>query len=95
MSYGQEMASRTEAVIAQQNRLLKLDTPLGANVLLPQRVVAHERLGRSYDYTVDFISVRHNIALKDLVAKPVTLWIRQTDLTYADSRLRAYNQKTW
>jgi type VI secretion system secreted protein VgrG len=82
MSYGQDIESLTKG-IGQQNRLLKLDTPLGPDVLLPQRVVGHERLGRSYEYTVDLISLRDHIALKELIAQPVTLWLRQTDCSYA------------
>lgn len=69
--------SLSQAVIAQQNRLLKLTTPLGHDILLPQRVLAHERLGRSYEYTLDLVSVRNDIELKKLIAQPVTLWIRQ------------------
>lgn len=68
--------------IGQENRLIKLDTPLGANVLLPQRVIAHEKLGRSYEYTVDCLSLQHDIELKKLVAQPVTLWLRQNDCSY-------------
>lgn len=45
-----------QALLGQQNRLVKLTTPLGEDVLLPQRVVAHERLGRSYEYAIDCLS---------------------------------------
>lgn len=67
----------------QQNRLLKLDTPLGEDVLLPQRVVGHERLGRSYEYTVDCLAVQGDIELKTMIAQPVTLWIQQADRSYS------------
>ncbi|MEO6917547.1 MAG: type VI secretion system Vgr family protein [Collimonas sp.] len=67
------------AGVSQQNRLLKLDTPLGADVLLPHRVVAHDRLGRGYTYTLDVLSLQSDIELKELIAKPVTLWIQQVD----------------
>ena len=75
--------SLDHALIHQQDRLLKLTTPLGEDLLLPQRVVAHERLGRSYDYTIDLVSVRNDIELKKLIAQPVTLWIRQADRGYS------------
>lgn len=42
-----------QALLGQQNRLVKLTTPLVEDVLLPQRVVAHEQLGRSYEYAID------------------------------------------
>ena len=73
---------RGNDAISQENRLIKLDTPLGANVLLPQRVIAHEKLGRSYQYTVDCLSLKPDIELKKLIAQPVTLWLRQANSTY-------------
>lgn len=73
---------RGTTAISQENRLIKLDTPLGADVLLPQRVLAHEQLGRSYTYTVDCLSLRRDIELKKLVAQPVTLWLRQANSSY-------------
>lgn len=71
-----------QALFAQHDRLLKLDTPLGDDILLPQRLLAHERLGRSYEYTIDLVSVRDDIELKMLIAQPVTLWLRQADRSY-------------
>lgn len=68
--------------ISQENRLIKLDTSLGPDVLLPQRVIAHEKLGRTYQYTVDCLSLERDIELKQLIAQPVTLWIQQTDRSY-------------
>jgi type VI secretion system secreted protein VgrG len=76
------LLSLDQAFIGQQDRLLKLTTPFGEDVLLPQRVVAHERLGRSYDYTIDVLSVRDDIELKNLIAQPVTLWVKQADRSY-------------
>ncbi|WP_254452058.1 type VI secretion system Vgr family protein [Duganella vulcania] len=70
------------ALLGQQDRLIKLSTPLGEDVLLPQRVVAQERLGRSYEYSVDCVSVRDDIELKKLIAQPVTLWVQQADRAY-------------
>lgn len=75
-------SSLNPALIAQHDRLLKLKTPLGNDILLPQRVLAHERLGRSYDYTVDAVAVQDDIDLKKLIAQPVTLWIQQEDRSY-------------
>jgi type VI secretion system secreted protein VgrG len=72
-----------QSLIGQQNRLIKLDTPLGGDVLLPQRVVGYERLGRSYEYTVDCLALRDDIELKMLIAQPVTLWIQQADRSYS------------
>ncbi|MBQ5946154.1 type VI secretion system Vgr family protein [Massilia sp. ST3] len=77
-----ETLSLTRALIDQTDRLLKLTTPLGDDILLPQRGIGHDRLGRSYDYTIDVISVRDDFNLKALVAQPVTLWVRQEDRSY-------------
>jgi type VI secretion system secreted protein VgrG len=71
-----------QPLIGQQNRLIKLSTPLGEDILLPQRVIAHERLGRSYEYTIDCLSLRDDIELKKLIAQPVTLWVKQADRRY-------------
>jgi type VI secretion system secreted protein VgrG len=71
-----------QSLIGQQSRLIKLTTPLGDDILLPQRVVAYDRLGRDYSYTVDCLAVRDDIELKALIAQPVTLWVQQADQSY-------------
>ncbi|MFM0155636.1 type VI secretion system Vgr family protein [Paraburkholderia sediminicola] len=68
--------------LVQSDRLLKLDSPLGSNVLLPQRVVGHSRIGRHYEFTADVVSTSDTIELKKLIAQPVTLWVQQTDKSY-------------
>ena len=67
--------------LVQSSRLVNLDTPLGNNVLLPQRVVGHSRIGRDGLFTVDALSTSDSIELKTLIAQPVTLWILQSDQT--------------
>jgi type VI secretion system secreted protein VgrG len=79
----QDTASVITGGPVQLDRLLKLDTPLADNTLLPQRVVGHARIGRHYSFTVDMVSVSDDIELKTLIAQPVTLWIEQTDSSYA------------
>jgi type VI secretion system secreted protein VgrG len=66
----------------QDRRLLKLDTSLGPNVLLPQRVHGHDRVSQAYDFSADLLSLDANIELKHLIAQEVTLWIRQADASY-------------
>jgi type VI secretion system secreted protein VgrG len=61
---------------------LKLDTPLGSNVLVPQRVVGHSRIGRHYEFTVDVVSTSTTVELKTLIVQPVALWFQQTDKSY-------------
>ncbi|WP_281662834.1 contractile injection system protein, VgrG/Pvc8 family, partial [Paraburkholderia fungorum] len=79
----QDIIAAIKGGVLQSDRLLKLDTPLGANVLLPQRLVGRSRLGRDYEFTLDAVSTNDNIELKTLIAQPVTLWIQQTDQSYA------------
>jgi type VI secretion system secreted protein VgrG len=71
-----------EAGIEQAYRALILESPLGPQVLLPQRVVGESRIGREFDITVDVVSRERTIELKKLMAQPVTLWVRQRDNAY-------------
>jgi len=68
--------------LIQSDRLLTLDSPLGNNVLLPQRVIGRSRIGRHYEFLVDVVSTADAIELKTLIAQPVALWIQQTDRSY-------------
>lgn len=71
-----------ETGVEQASRVLILESPLGPQVLMPQRVVGESRIGRDFDLTVDVVSRERAIELKKLMAKPVTLWVRQRDNTY-------------
>ncbi|GLU35118.1 type VI secretion system tip protein TssI/VgrG [Trinickia caryophylli] len=64
--------------IIQRDRLLKLDTPLGADVLIPLRAQGWAKLGRDYRWTVDAVSIRKDVELLSLMHQPVTLWLQQT-----------------
>lgn len=64
--------------VFQQGRLLKLDTPLGPDVLIPLRAQGWAKIGRDYHWTVDAASIRNDIALLALMHQPVTLWLQQT-----------------
>ncbi|MBU9215099.1 type VI secretion system tip protein VgrG [Burkholderia gladioli] len=66
----------------QQDRLLKLDSPLEGTVLLPLRASGSARLGRHFEFTVDVASRDDTLELKALIAQPVTLWIQQSDKSY-------------
>lgn len=68
--------------LVQTGRLLKLDTPLGENVLVPQRVIGSSAIGRDFGFKVDVVSTSDNIELKKLIAQPVTLWLQQADQSY-------------
>lgn len=71
------------AGIGQDSRLLKLDTRLGTDTLLPQRVHATDRVSDGYDYIVDLLSLDPAVELKQLIAQEVTLWVLQPDSSYS------------
>ena len=67
----------------QYHRLIRLDTPLGDNCLLPLYAKGVSQLGRDYEFIVDAVSIkRQEIALESLIAQPATLWLRQTGGAY-------------
>lgn len=78
----QDLISIINGGISQLDRLVKLDTPAGPDVLLPLRVVGKTRLGRNFYYTVDVTSLNGSLELKSLIAKAVTLWVQQADSSY-------------
>jgi type VI secretion system secreted protein VgrG len=78
----QESIEKIFGGVSQEKRLLKLDTPLGPDVLLPQRVYGIDHVSAGHVFTVDLLSLDHEIELKQLIAQPVTLWILQTDAAY-------------
>lgn len=78
----QDLIAAITGGLIQTDRLLRLDTPLGNNVLLPQRIIGRSRMGRDYGFTLDVVSINDRIELKKLIAQPVTLWLQQTDQSY-------------
>ncbi|QGZ66081.1 type VI secretion system Vgr family protein [Paraburkholderia acidisoli] len=78
----QDLMAAISGGLIQSDRLLKLDTPAGDNVLLPQRAVGYSRMGRDYGFTLDVVSTNENVELKTLIAQPVTLWLQQADQSY-------------
>jgi type VI secretion system secreted protein VgrG len=73
----QDLIGAVTGGLVQSDRLLKLYTSLGNNVLVPQRVVGYSRTGRDYEFTVDVVSTSDAIELKKVIAQPATLCIRQ------------------
>ncbi len=73
----QDIVRALQGGLILQDRLLKLDTPLGDNELLPRHAVGHSRIGRNFDFTLDVVSTRSELKLKELIGQPVTLWIQQ------------------
>jgi type VI secretion system secreted protein VgrG len=78
----QDLIGAITGGLLQNDRLIKLDTKLGSNTLVPQRVVGRSRLGCHFEFTVDVVSTSGNVELKTLIAQSVTLWIQQSDKSY-------------
>ncbi|CAG9230960.1 hypothetical protein BGLA2_510028 [Burkholderia gladioli] len=77
-----QLAQGIDSAWLQQDRLLKLDSPLEGTVLLPLRASGSARLGRHFEFTVDVASRDDTLELKALIAQPVTLWIQQSHESY-------------
>ncbi|MBN3853331.1 type VI secretion system tip protein VgrG [Paraburkholderia sp. Ac-20340] len=75
----QDLSQLLQSTASQYNRLVKLDTSLGSDILLPQRVSGHSRIGRDYQFTLDVVSLSGAIELKSLIAQPATLWLQQSE----------------
>ncbi len=78
----QDIISFMQSALFQADRLVKLDSPAGANALLPQTVMGTSRLGRNFEYVIDAVSTNSSLELKSLVAQPVTLWLQRADKSY-------------
>ena len=63
----------------QDGRPLRLETPLGKDVLLITGFRGTEAISRPYSFQLDMISEKLDIAAADLVLKPVTLTIDLRD----------------
>ncbi len=77
-----DIVSAMQGGLLQQDRLLRLDTPLGDDVLLPQRAAGWSRIGRHFDFALDVLTTRSDLKLKKLIGQSVTLWIQQADRSY-------------
>ncbi|AOJ30039.1 type VI secretion system Vgr family protein [Burkholderia metallica] len=77
-----DIAAALRGGLLQQDRLLKLDTPLGGNALAVQRAVGRSRIGRDYSFTLDVVSSNDSLELKKLIAQPATLWIQLENNAY-------------
>jgi type VI secretion system secreted protein VgrG len=75
----QDLSQLLQSTASQVNRLVKLDTSLGSDILLPQRVSGYSRIGRDYQFTLDVVSLNGAIELKSLIAQPATLWLQQSE----------------
>jgi type VI secretion system secreted protein VgrG len=65
----------------QENRLIAVDTPLGADVLLLQGLTGNEGVSRLFRFDLDLLSEKNSISFKDVVGQNVTIRITLGDNT--------------
>uniref|UniRef100_UPI00280BE4D5 type VI secretion system Vgr family protein n=1 Tax=Metapseudomonas otitidis TaxID=319939 RepID=UPI00280BE4D5 len=65
--------------ITQSTRMAKVSSPLGANVLVLERLDGHEQLGRLFDYELSLVSENPAIKLDALLGKPMGLSVELPD----------------
>jgi type VI secretion system secreted protein VgrG len=69
----------SSSLLQQTDRLFHLDTPLGEDVLLVKRISGAEYISELFHYDLDLVSDDFDIDFDQLVGKPVTVGIRQSD----------------
>ncbi|NOZ85658.1 MAG: type VI secretion system tip protein VgrG, partial [Deltaproteobacteria bacterium] len=70
----------------QENRLLQISTPLGADVLLITGLSGAEGISRPFSFELDLLSENHSIVFKDIIGRNVTV-----SVTLADGGKRYFN----
>ncbi len=63
----------------QENRLLKIETPLGDDVLLLQGLTGHEGISRLFTFNLDLLSTKNDIDFKKIIGQNVTIRILLAD----------------
>jgi type VI secretion system secreted protein VgrG len=64
------------ATYSQDNRPFRIDTPLGKDEVLLAGFTAVERISAPFEITADLLAVDEAITLKDLLRKPVTIYLK-------------------
>jgi hypothetical protein len=65
---------------SQETRLIRLSTPLGEDVLVPECVRGEEAIGRDFSFQISALSTNADIGLRSLIGQPALLQL----LTAAD-----------
>jgi type VI secretion system secreted protein VgrG len=64
---------------SQENRPIRLDTPLGEDVLLLEKFAGFEGISQQYVFQLDAVSTEASLSLDDLLQKPVVVSLRMVD----------------
>src|SRR5262245_1561904 len=65
--------------LQQQTRRLRIETPLGPDVLLLTRFTGHEEVSRLFEYQLELVSNNDAIDPKAIVGKPVAFSTKLLD----------------
>ncbi len=63
----------------QENRLIRIDTPLGKDVLLLGSFRGLEGISMPFSYELDLVSENHSISFEDIIGKNVTVSLALSD----------------
>lgn len=66
----------------QQDRPIKVTTPLGEDVLLLERFEGKEAISQPYEFHLHMVSTQKNLAIKNLINQGITLEVRLADGSY-------------
>ena len=64
---------------SQENRLIKLDTPLGTDELILQGFTGREGISQLFKFNLDLISDNNAVNFKDIIGQNVTIRVLLTD----------------
>lgn len=67
------------ASFVQENRLIQIETPLGADVLILQQMKGREEISQPFHFQLKMLSHKQDIAFKDIITKNVTIKVDQAD----------------
>jgi type VI secretion system secreted protein VgrG len=65
--------------ISQEQRYAKVESPLGEDALLFYSIRGSEEVGRLYEYQLEVVSQREDVAAKDLLGKLVKVHVTMSD----------------
>ena len=73
-------------MLTQAQRFLELQTALGTDILVAERLSGHEALGRMFEHTVTALAGTDDFSIDDLIGTPASLRIDSGTLQGEDSR---------
>ncbi len=76
MSETRTATADPDGMFSQVGRSIAIDTPLGPDALLLTSVQGQDRISHPFVYTVEFLTMAGDSAVRGLIGKRVTLWLQ-------------------